>query len=667
MATTPTSLPIPSEDPRDLKFNAGKIDEFVTSENLYYEDRFGTERFTIAGINYTASQAISQFGYITLDSFEDGATITLPNQALRYEATGEYYRWDGVLPPGGKVVPAGSTPLSTGGIGAGAWLSVGDATLRTSLAASGGVGLVNGAVKTVPYFSNVINGNHGLATMIRTVEHHAGGAGGITYKRSGTTGTPSTGNEVLCYDANGVGWQMVKETLHPFRSFGSLGNGTDALAKFIMAKDFIGDLGGGVIYINSVPGLDDFLLSNGFIVNKSGVRFYCDPTVYVHLDVKSTDVGGAISFIGPRDSESGRLKNVGWRGGIVAANGNTLYDNAIGFSGCEDFFVIDVTIPKADRKAVTAQLNVVNGLFSNIRIGTTGFDAVTFEGDTVNGVIISRNVKMENITITSAGRDAVRCEGGLNSTRSRSIYLYNIRVESSVRSAFAFDQCNEVYIDQTCRAINAGLYGYSFSNGSGLSGMLNVLNSQQAGVVLISAGSVALNGLAIQSAGLSGTGVFDAVFINTPVDTHNLGNVKITGTTHRYTINNNSSSYQPVVKFSNKDQMAIGTLGYQSGTGRVVALLDDTGSDIYTAVNPDVFGRSFVQMASATFSMTTMTNAYVGKIVNVHFTGGVTVVNGSASGTFRLKGAANVTPAAGSIMSFVYTNELLWREIARNF
>jgi len=140
MATTPTSLPIPSEDPRDLKFNAGKIDEVVTSDNHYYTDRFGVQRFTISGINYTASQAISQFGYITLDSFEDGATLTLPNQALRYEATGEYYRWDGVFPAGGKVVNAGSTPATAGGIGLGAWLSVGDAALRTSLASA-----VNGA------------------------------------------------------------------------------------------------------------------------------------------------------------------------------------------------------------------------------------------------------------------------------------------------------------------------------------------------------------------------------------------------------------------------------------------------------------------------------------------------------------------------------------------
>lgn len=130
MATQPTNLPVPSETPRDLKFNSGKIDEFVTSTAHSYIDRFGVQHWTIAGIEYTATQAIARFGYITMDSFQAGATLTLPNQVLRDTSTGEYYRWDGAFP---KTVPAGSTPASTGGISLGAWLSVGDASLRAAL------------------------------------------------------------------------------------------------------------------------------------------------------------------------------------------------------------------------------------------------------------------------------------------------------------------------------------------------------------------------------------------------------------------------------------------------------------------------------------------------------------------------------------------------------
>ncbi len=131
MATTPTNKPIPSEEPRDLKFNSGKVDEFVTSPQDFYEDRFGQQRLTTEGIRRQSIQAMSAYGYITIDSFEDGATLTLPNQVLRYESTGEYYRWNGGFP---KVVAPASTPSGSGGIGSNAWVSVGDASLRSDLA-----------------------------------------------------------------------------------------------------------------------------------------------------------------------------------------------------------------------------------------------------------------------------------------------------------------------------------------------------------------------------------------------------------------------------------------------------------------------------------------------------------------------------------------------------
>ncbi|MCR1324790.1 hypothetical protein NR292_21045, partial [Enterobacter sp. BT1268] len=139
MATQPTQDSVPSESPRDLKFNAGKIDEFVTSLQYEYEDRFGKKHYTIEGLRWVAQQAISAFGYITLDSFENGNNLILPNQVLRLEATGEYYRWDASFP---KNVPAGSTTESTGGVGLGKWISVGDASLRSDLLSDGKATLV---------------------------------------------------------------------------------------------------------------------------------------------------------------------------------------------------------------------------------------------------------------------------------------------------------------------------------------------------------------------------------------------------------------------------------------------------------------------------------------------------------------------------------------------
>lgn len=128
--TTPTQLPVPSEKPQDLKFNAGKIDEFVTSLAMKYIDRLGGKHYTIEGIVQLAKQVINSLGYIPVGTFQAGAELVNQNQILKDETDGEYYRWDGTLP---KSVPAGSTPLTTGGVGSGAWLSVGDSALRSML------------------------------------------------------------------------------------------------------------------------------------------------------------------------------------------------------------------------------------------------------------------------------------------------------------------------------------------------------------------------------------------------------------------------------------------------------------------------------------------------------------------------------------------------------
>ncbi|MBA7853438.1 hypothetical protein HV357_23380, partial [Enterobacter cloacae] len=121
MATQPTQDAVPSESPRDLKFNAGKIDEFVTSMGWTYTDRFGQKHYTIEGINYLSQQAMAAYGYVILTgkTFTTGATINNPNEVLLNTADGEYYKWTGSFASGPKVVPANSTPASTGGIAPG--------------------------------------------------------------------------------------------------------------------------------------------------------------------------------------------------------------------------------------------------------------------------------------------------------------------------------------------------------------------------------------------------------------------------------------------------------------------------------------------------------------------------------------------------------------------
>ncbi|HHY2940623.1 TPA: hypothetical protein ACV441_000321 [Enterobacter hormaechei subsp. steigerwaltii] len=121
MATTPTNLPVPSESPRDLKFNAGKIDEFVTSPDSDYVDRFGNKHKTITGMNIEFDGLISQYeedfietinsiGWIQMGNYAPGMVISSRNQIVFYN--GYWYAWRGDLPH----TTTGATPVEDGGI-----------------------------------------------------------------------------------------------------------------------------------------------------------------------------------------------------------------------------------------------------------------------------------------------------------------------------------------------------------------------------------------------------------------------------------------------------------------------------------------------------------------------------------------------------------------------
>lgn len=123
MATQPTNLPVPSESPRDLKFNAGKIDEYVTAKQETYEDRFGNSHLTTYGIEQLFKTYLISLGLSPVGTFQSGAVINTISDIIQDESTAIWYRWDDVytLP---KTVPPGSTPDSTGGVSEGAWQPV---------------------------------------------------------------------------------------------------------------------------------------------------------------------------------------------------------------------------------------------------------------------------------------------------------------------------------------------------------------------------------------------------------------------------------------------------------------------------------------------------------------------------------------------------------------
>ncbi|MFW9600698.1 MAG: hypothetical protein ACMV1B_00015, partial [Prevotella sp.] len=90
------------------------------------EDLFISGKAEYESIYQALKGKAAEAGYnLVRGSFEEGGTLTGTTDVLWYQATGKYYSWADTFP---KVVAAGSTPATTGGIGAGAWVDRTDAS-----------------------------------------------------------------------------------------------------------------------------------------------------------------------------------------------------------------------------------------------------------------------------------------------------------------------------------------------------------------------------------------------------------------------------------------------------------------------------------------------------------------------------------------------------------
>lgn len=132
MTTYNTGNQIGSNDARDLSDNAENLDQAVNSLSQTFVDRLGVTRDTLEGVYQKSA-------YYRAGTFDDGYTLTNNRQTLAYGNV--EYSWSGAFP---KVVSAGSTPATSGGIGAGAWVDRTQETLKDELRSESGLKLIGG-------------------------------------------------------------------------------------------------------------------------------------------------------------------------------------------------------------------------------------------------------------------------------------------------------------------------------------------------------------------------------------------------------------------------------------------------------------------------------------------------------------------------------------------
>ena len=156
-------LPDGSVDVRDGIDNLQSMDVFMNAPEDTYNQRDGEIVRTVAGMNNEFDAQILNMGFTRVGTFAAGATITNPRQTLLWDIAdggdGQEYGWGGAFP---KVVPAASTPASTGGISVGAWISRFDPELRIQVRetlrrsyAEAGYNLVDGSFEAGGTLVNV--------------------------------------------------------------------------------------------------------------------------------------------------------------------------------------------------------------------------------------------------------------------------------------------------------------------------------------------------------------------------------------------------------------------------------------------------------------------------------------------------------------------------------
>lgn len=201
---------------------------------------------TIAEFTRASKQSLENqlkgMGYTRVGTFASGATIDNARQTLLWELSsggdGQEYGWTGTFP---KVVPPGSTPNSTGGISAGAWVSRYDPVSRVQV-------------------MEIVKRSYAEAGFESVFSFEAGG-------------TVSSLSQVLIYEADGVGYLWMgalPKTVPPGStpsSSGGIGTGAwEPKNADLLRSDFKGIDG---------TGLDNFYGGGGWTGSDSAFwNFY---------------------------------------------------------------------------------------------------------------------------------------------------------------------------------------------------------------------------------------------------------------------------------------------------------------------------------------------------------------------------------------------------------
>lgn len=448
---------------------------------------------TQAGVLYYGSTsvdlgalAVQREEYITLPgSFSTGVTVNTKNELVIF--TDGKYRWDGELP---KIVPAGSTPASTGGVSPSAWMPVGDVTLRKELGDASDV-LKGDALLAVkqPYTGAVARTQHDRNKDYVFVTDFGAKGDGVTDDTGAFAAALLSSRTVLMPD--GI-FRVSSIELKDDQTL--VGSGNKSAGSHIKALNPTGNLitmsGSKAtlkdVYIDATPG---FVTSGNFIYATGFGRHVIDNVeMWNAYNGITIDSSSNVTVISPRIySSKGVPINVegGFNHSILDAHSDNPTSSQP-IAGIRVTAVGDLTIHGAKmlQCGIALLLDVKNGGFINsltasqcffdssnqaciIRSTGTGhiqrvdFTDCWFGNSTTNAVSISKTgsgqvtgIAFNNPRICINGGDGLRIGGGVE----------NVRVfggQYSQCSGSGISVAGELYMLGGCIGLTDGLTGNS--------------------------------------------------------------------------------------------------------------------------------------------------------------------------------------------------------------